>query len=375
MMRRLVIPTALTCLSVLVLSTAAAAEEMRGLWIDAFHPGFKTPEQTTAMVAKAKDCNFNSLFVQVRKRGDLYYDSDIEPKAKDAAPAYDPLADVVSKAHAAGLEVHAWISVYEVYHDTKWTKSDPNQVHIKHAEWLMKHEQGGERFPGDKLYLDPGLTQVQDYLVGIINEIVTKYDVDGVHLDAAAYPSREGGYNDASIARFNEETNRTGKPDKDDEAWCGWRRAQVSRFMERAYGAATSAKPGLKVSAAAFSNRRNAYENRFQDWEGWLKAGTLDCVVPMVFPQDNKVFESTAAALVGSGNGRHVYIGQGGYKMGAGNSLKQVALAREAGFRGIIVYNYHYCSRPRPGDSSSLMDALRADPFAQPDAPAPMDWK
>lgn len=150
-----------------VIAGPSVAAEMRGVWVDAFHPGFKTPEQTTAMVAKAKDCRFNALFVQVRKRGDVYYTSTIEPMAKDVAPGYDPLADVIKKAHEAGLEVHAWISVYEVYLDSKLSKSDASMVHLRHADWIMKDEFGKGKFPGDKVYLDPGTREVNQYLVGV----------------------------------------------------------------------------------------------------------------------------------------------------------------------------------------------------------------
>ena len=74
----------LTVLTAGMVAISAGAAEMRGLWVDAFHPGFKSAAETTEMVAKARDCNFNALFVQVRKRGDVYYRSAMEPPAKYA---------------------------------------------------------------------------------------------------------------------------------------------------------------------------------------------------------------------------------------------------------------------------------------------------
>ncbi len=92
---------------------SAGSAEMRGMWADAWHEGFWTPEQTTAMVNKAKESNINVLFVQVRKRGNVFYQSRIEPMSKDVAAGYDPLADVITKAHAAGIQVHAWLVAYQ----------------------------------------------------------------------------------------------------------------------------------------------------------------------------------------------------------------------------------------------------------------------
>ena len=85
-------PTRLVALVLLLCAHAPCADELRGLWVDAFHDGIKTPAQTAQLVADARAGNFNALFVQVRKRGDAYYQSTLEPKATDISPAgYDPM--------------------------------------------------------------------------------------------------------------------------------------------------------------------------------------------------------------------------------------------------------------------------------------------
>jgi len=359
---------------VIGLASLAQAAEMRGIWVDAFHPGFKNPTETSAMVAKAKACNFNALFVQVRKRGDVYYNSSIEPRAGDLSPGYDALADIVTKAHAAGLEVHAWISVYEVYLDSKWTRAESGHVYLTHPEWLMKDDRGRVKFPGDKIYLDPGEPEVRAYLLSIVQEIVSRYDVDGIHLDIARYPSSTGGYNETSVALFNQQTARTGIPDKADEAWTAWRTSQVTRLIRDIYQKATGLKPRIKVSASVFANRADATANRFQDWEAWLRAGILDFAVPMNFAIDNRVFQAKCAETGTLSTGRAIYMGQGGWKMSPAKALEQIAMAREAGFGGIVVYNYAYCSKPK-GETPSLMDQLKTGPFSQADTLPAMGWK
>lgn len=358
-----------------ILTAPCGAAEMRGLWVDAFHRGYKSPQETTEMVAKARACNFNALFVQVRKRGDVYYDSAIEPKAKDTDPGYDALADVITKAHAAGLQVHAWLSLFEVYHDVVEVRADVNQVHLVHPEWLMKDDRGRTKFPGDKLFLDPGVPEVRDYLARIVEEIVRNYNVDGIHLDIVRYPSRESGYNERSVALFNQEANRTDKPDKNDEAWCNWRRAQSTQFVRTVYQRTTAIKPHVQLSAAVFANRGDASGYRFQDWDGWLRAGIIDFAVPMNFALDSRVFETKCTETKTLSTGRAIYMGQGAYKMGADEALRQIAMARSAGFGGVVVYSYAYSSVPRGDDAVSMMDALRAGPFAQPDTVPTLSWK
>lgn len=374
-MKKLIALTILACAAV-ILAAPCGAAEMRGLWVDAFHPGFKNAEQTVDMVGKAKDCNFNALFVQVRKRGDVYYSSAIEPKASDCAAGYDPLADIIAKAHASGLQVHAWLSLFEVYHDNSWVKVDANQVHLTHPEWLMKDDRGRTKFPGDKVFLDPGVPAVRDYLAGLAEEIVRKYNVDGIHLDIVRYPAREAGYNETSVALFNQQTSRSGKPDKNDEAWCNWRKAQSTQFVQAVYQRATAIKPAVKISAAVFANRSDAADYRFQDWEAWLRAGILDFAVPMNFALDSRVFltksEETSSL---SNTGRAIYMGQGGYKMSADAAVDQIAMAKSAGYSGVVVYSYAYCSIPRGDDAVSLMDALKAGLFAKSDTVPTLAWK
>ncbi len=343
----------------------AGTAEFRGLWVDAYHPGFKRPAQTAMMVARAKECRFNAIFVQVRRRGDVYYKSAIEPMASDVEAGYDPLADIVKQAHAAGLQVHAWIAVYEVYHDAPEIKPIPGQVHLAHPSWLMKDEHGQTRFPGEKVYLDPGLPEVREYLVSIVGEIAEKYEVDGIHLDLVRYPNPQSGYNEASVARFNQENKSTGQPKSDDKAWGDWRRNQVTEFMRLAKDKLKQTKRDVKFSAAVFGSTTDAFTNRFQDWPGWLKAGLLDFTVPMVFPKDNRVFQSTVADVLKAGGSKSIYIGQGGWRLPASQSVEQIQMARKAGAQGVVIYNYCLCQEPVQGDAVSLMDMLKTGLFAK----------
>jgi len=356
-MRRVVIVSVLACILGALVALPVLAE-MKGLWVDSFHPGFKSPEETTALIAKAKACGFNTLFVQVRRRGDVYYSSKIEPMAADAASGYDPLADVVEKAHAEGMEVHAWVTCFEVYHDTKWTKMPAGHIYSKHPEWAMKDEKGRVKFPGDKVFLDPGVPEVRSYLAAIVQEIISGYAVDGIHLDMVKYPSQFSGYNDASIAKFKLETGTAVKPQPADKTFGDWRRAQVTQFVELAKEKVKQSGKPLKLSAVAVANRMDALGNRFQDWAGWLKAGTLDFVVAMVFPMDDRVFSSQAADALAAADAGKVYIGQAAWRMSTEQSLGQLDIAKQAGAPGYVLFNYTYACKTKPGDKLSVMDAL-----------------
>src|SRR5918912_1607025 len=85
---------------------AAASEsvdtpELRAVWVDAFHDGFKTPQQVDALVDWARAANLNAVFVQVRRRGDAYYLKSFEPRSEDPdlAPGFDALQYLIANAH------------------------------------------------------------------------------------------------------------------------------------------------------------------------------------------------------------------------------------------------------------------------------------
>ncbi|HEY5033708.1 MAG TPA: hypothetical protein VIJ30_01145, partial [Candidatus Dormibacteraeota bacterium] len=73
---------------------ALGPPQYRALWVDAFHDGMKSPWQVEKLVADAHRGNLNALVVQVRKRGDAYFNQADEPRATDiqGPPEFDPLA-------------------------------------------------------------------------------------------------------------------------------------------------------------------------------------------------------------------------------------------------------------------------------------------
>jgi uncharacterized lipoprotein YddW (UPF0748 family) len=174
-----------------------AGEETRALWV--VRHAITTPGRVDQVVEIASQLNINTLLVQVRGRGDAYFQSEITPRAEDlgaTSPDFDPLERMIRRAHAAGLEVQAWINVYLV-----WSAGEPprSPLHVvnAHPEWISVRADGQrlvemlpEDFEEQKLegmYLAPGNPEVKRHLREIVREIVTKYEIDGIHLDYVRY--------------------------------------------------------------------------------------------------------------------------------------------------------------------------------------------
>ncbi len=192
---------------------AAAPEQTRALWVT--RATLTSPESIRQMVTAAKAGGFNTLLVQVRGRGDAYYAGTIEPRAPELAgkPSFDPLATVITDAHAAGLQVHAWVAVNLVSSSVSLPASRDHVVY-RAPEWLMvPRELAAEmkkidlRSPAyigrlarwtrahtsivEGLYTSPLHPAAQDHTAAVIGEIASKYPVDGIHLDYVRFPNED----------------------------------------------------------------------------------------------------------------------------------------------------------------------------------------
>src|SRR5687768_12932443 len=173
------------------------SREMRGLWIatvrnidwpsrDTVSPAAQRAELIDIM-DRAKAANLNAIFFQVRPAADALYKSDLEPWSTSLSgrqgtdPGYDPLAFAIEQAHARGMELHAWLNPFRAGRDAK----DTNQLAPTHKWNTARHI---VRVYGDQLWLDPGEPEAMEHSMRVVNDIVRRYDIDGIHVDDYFYP-------------------------------------------------------------------------------------------------------------------------------------------------------------------------------------------
>ncbi len=410
-------PARVALLFVLLLACTgpADAQELRALWVDAFHEGIRSAREADDLVAAAKRANLNALFVQVRRRGDALYTKGVEPPLDDPAydPAFDALAYVVDAAHREGIKVHAWVNAMPVWRDEAAPK-DPRHVFNQHgptapgdANWLTAAPDGSQKFPVG-YFLDPGHPAAAEYLAQIYLNIVRNYAVDGIHFDYVRYPETAGqlprgatvGYNAVNLARFQRAAHRTDTPAPGDEAWMAWRRKQVTNLVRRVSIEARAINPRIVISAALIPWGRPPTSEKdfsevapmqriFQNWNQWLKDGWLDLGVPMNYASetDDRVrgwFNGWIAWEKRHAHGRYLAVGIGTYRNTPINTLAQVARARTAddGNRVVGVSLYSYAAATTaPAPAGVDRFAFLADgtggtpgPFAAPDAGPVMPW-
>lgn len=358
----------------------ARADEFRSILVDAwyFNSGYAivSPTATQETVNRIKSWNCNVILMQVRKRCDAYYDSTLEPRGTQPSPdpGYDPLADMVTKAHAQGMEVHTWVVPYRVWtYATPPPHSTPESLYYTHPEWLSQFADGSKLWDGRYSSLDPGIPAVEDYLVGVFMDIVQRYDIDGFMLDYIRYYSPAWGYNPTAVARFNAECGRTGLPSSTDPVWCQWRRDQVSNLVKRLYLEIKSVKPHLKVGALVWKTAASGYSDVLQDWDRWMRNHWMDYASPMNYTSDNSTFHANALDGLSRGYGHHIYMGMSGTNNPIATTIWQIGDEQSIGFPGMHFYSYASPDAGQP-NQDAFRDALLAGPYATPASVPAMPW-
>jgi uncharacterized lipoprotein YddW (UPF0748 family) len=330
------------------LSVAAQQAEYRG-WLD---------------LAVAR--RMNAVIVQIRPTADAFWPSSFEPWSRyltgsqGVAPGYDPLAYLVSEAHKRNLEFHAWFNPYRVSMDTDVNALVASHPARQHPNWIFPYE--------GKLYYNPGIPAVRDFVQDAMMDAVTKYDIDGVHWDDYFYPyPGNGTLPDAATFA----SHGGGFTDIND-----WRRNNVDLLVQEMHARIKAVKPWVRFGISPFGIWRNAdtdpngsqtaglqsYDAIYADTRKWVKQGWVDYITPQIYWHIGFDIADYAEltpwwANVVAGTAVQLYIGQATYRVGASGQAGQWQSSTE-------LTNHLFLNRDYPqvlGDVHFSAKDVRAD--------------
>ncbi len=385
-------------------------QEFRAFWVDAFHDGIKTPEQVDQLLADVKRANANAVIAQVRRRGDAYFNKALEPRTEDPRlqPGFDALQYLINQARSSTprIEVHAWLATLPIWNSATPPQS-PDHVFHQHGPgatgrdyWLMTRVDGTER-SGAEYVLDPGHPDVVEYTVRQYENVVSEYNVDGIHLDLVRYMGADWGYNPTSLERYRAQTGATGTPDPQNEQWKEWRREQVNNLMRQVYLRSIAVRQEVKVSVAVIAwgagptsleeyQRSAPMQEVMQDWDRWLREGCVDLVIPMNYdrehvPEQKQWYDQWITWEKDHQYERQIAVGPAIYLNSITGSLAQIKRAQEPSSKGnrvVGVSLYSYAVTNQDGEANELFYSALSEPnpYGEPvfDEPAEipdMPWK
>ncbi len=338
------------------------------------------------MIARAHDNGFNTLIVQVRGRGDAFYNARWEPRAESIAKnkKFDPLAFTIREAHKRGISVHAWLNT-ELLANMDNLPANPRHIYnlrpdliavpYKLARELYSVDPRDSAFRAkiveytkgardhvEGLYMSPAAPETKEHIYSIWMDVLENYDVDGINFDYVRYPAPDYDYSRISLDRFrlwllpqladsvrarfaSLEADPLVYADSFPSRYNDFRRAQITELVERIYWGVKKRNPNVIVSADVFANAKDAYENRFQDWTSWLQRGFLDVAALMAYSTNTQTFRDQIRVAVDAGGRDRIWAGIGAYRQIADSTVEKIHAARELGARGIVLFSYNSAVR------------------------------
>ena len=370
------------------------AREFRAVWVASVsnidwpsRPGLSSEAQQAELLAildRAVALNMNAVILQVRPAADALYASGIEPwspyltgtMGKAPEPFYDPLAFAVAEAHKRGLELHAWFNPFRAKHGSFRGAISADHLSRTHPHLVRAY--------GRSLWMDPGEAGVHARSREVIMDVVSRYDIDGVHIDDYFYPYQERDSVTNALIPF---------PDDGSYARSGstmtrgdWRRANVDRFVADLFADIRAAKPHVLFGISPFGIWRpgyprgvtglDAYTSIYADARKWLNNGWLDYLSPQLYWRSDSPGQNYTALLswwvAENTHGRHIWPGnftsrtdtiEGAQTWRAGELLRQIGLTRAVPGAG---GNVHFSMRALMRNRDSVADLLLAGPYSQP---------
>ncbi len=316
---------------------ARPAEEARAFWLTRWNA------RDEASIASCLDglraLKANALFIQVYGDSMALYLSSVAPRSPLVSGSFDALATAVKEGRRRGIQVHAYMNVCNVYSGGLGAPSDPAHIVRAHPEWSVVDSSGSADVslvgtPDTMIFFCPEQDGFRRHCVRVAEEIVSRYEVDGLHLDYLRFP---GGAARCFCAEHRRKFRaRFGRePTHADPDFGEFRKESIARLFSEIYDAVKAIRPAVAVSASLVSSG----ERYFQDAPRVLEAGKLDAAVPMLYTSDLAEFEARARHFGERSGGRLVLSGISVASSG-GKIREEVEIARSLGLDGQAIFAY-----------------------------------
>ncbi|MCF1594427.1 glycoside hydrolase family 10 protein [Streptomyces muensis] len=374
-----------------------ATREMRGVWIATVanrdwpsKQGLTADEQRAELIAHldaAAEARLNTVVFQVRPTADALWPSPYEPWSQVLTgtqgedPGWDPLGTAVEEAHARDLQLHAWFNPYRVANHTDLTKLAASHPAREHEDWVVTY--------GGKLYYNPGLPEVREFVRKAMLDAVEKYEIDAVHFDDYFYPYPVAGQT------FD-----------DDEAYdrhgsgfsvrADWRRDNIDKLVRETAAGIREIRPTTEFGISPFGVWRNAgtdplgsdtrggvqtYDDLYADTRKWVREGWIDYICPQLYWNIGFAAADYAKLVpwwseVARGSRTKLYVGEALYKAGdpaqpaawqePAELSRHLTLAKE---HAEVCGHMYFAAKDLATDRIGAMARVVADHYTQPAIP------
>jgi len=228
-------------------------------------------------VENCKKLQINNVYIHLRSYCDSLYPSKLFPLIKSAARYdYDVFEMMLEAFHQSSIKVHAWINPYRVLSSSsdveKLSKDSPAY------KWLKDENKENDKnvlfYNG--IYLNPAETEVQKLIIDGVKEIITNYDVDGIHLDDYFYPTKNEYFDKISYEKYKNGSKNSLNLDD-------WRRFNVNNLLSGCYSAIKYYNKNIVFSVSPAASIEKNYTDLYADIKEWISGGYVDAIIPQLY--------------------------------------------------------------------------------------------
>ena len=337
------------------------------IWVKS--DSMKDKESIQSALIFAYEYGFDMVFLQVRYRGDAFYESDIVSKHSSVDKKFDPLKYAINLGHSLGLEVHAWLNTYILW-SSSYEPYDLDHLYYTHSDWMESNIYGKSdasidiKLPQshnwEGIYLSPNHPDVNKYLKTIFFELIESYDIDGLHLDYIRFQDDIYGYNDKGRERFKNEhgfdpfdierniiSTKYGwsysEIDSMKNIWENYKMENVNYLIHEISSKIDSLDKKIKLSAAVKADPVISKRKWAQDWESWINQEIIDFVVVMNYSPDMINFNHNIESIkqqFDKNKFNKIMMGIAIYNQDFSSVSDKVYLSYLYNFKGISLFSY-----------------------------------
>ncbi len=360
---------------------AADSTDFSGVWIStvysADYPSVQNDIEAqktefTQKLDKLKALGINAVVVQIRPKGDAFYESDLNPwsavltgvQGKD--PGYDPMEFMIAEAHKRDMEFHAWMNPYRITTSgTDLAALSADNMARMHPDWIITHN--------GAMYYNPAKKEVKEYIRDTVAEVVKNYNVDAIHFDDYFYPtnyplaegeSRDGAEADARREHVNEMIRMVSEKIKEVNQKVAFGISPLGIWKNNTSDPSGSATKGGE-----------GYYSVYGDAKAWVENGWVDYIVPQLYWERSHTYAPYETLVkwwsdLVKGTGVTLYIGQGIYKdVVAKEITEQLKINEGTSVSGSLFFSARDLFEDRQGAATALKKYYATGNGTVPDNP------
>ncbi|MEN1679296.1 MAG: family 10 glycosylhydrolase [Planctomycetota bacterium] len=343
-------------------STATAGDsfgDFRAMWVSRFEYSTSNPASVTQVISNAASMGVTDVLFQVRAQGDAYYDSNVEPRAQRLFGTWDPLQTAIDAANNEGIRVHAWINTMPIWRGSTGPTDSSHPFYDNDPSLRRFNLAGTPENPldanGEYASFNPVLDQTHEHINSVVNDIVTNYDVDGVHLDYIRWLGSQSHsllpHDPLAQDLFNQATGLDAANPSSAPAYRDFIADRITDMVTDVKATVDSVETStgrtIDLSAAVWRDPDIARNDRLQDYRTWLEQDLLDIVMPMIYlsssnndllaPNLLNTLSIPTDARVAPGIGPFLHTSTGG---GVPLTVSQLQQLHDLGAQGSTLFSY-----------------------------------